>query len=70
MKKLPLTKFDKFVKVHSTLQFLPPNCELFWYEKNTIHFQINNYVREGILIKWDDNLFELDYYFDNFVLKK
>jgi len=67
MKKLPLTNFEKFKK--NSWQW-SENRELFWYQmKTTYHYQHKNGEIEGIIIKWEDNLFELEQYFD-YVLEK
>ena len=69
MKTLPLTNIDKFEKKEFIYQ-RPPNCEIFWYGHNTWNYQLKNFQAEGIVIKWKDNPFELDFYRDNYVLEK
>jgi len=67
MKKLPITNFEKFKK--NSWQW-SVNREMFWREtKSTHHYQLKNWRIEGIQIKWENNAFELDNYFD-YVLEK
>ena len=71
MKNLPLTNIEKFKKINRG-SIRPFNYEILFFTGiySTCHFQYKNFQQEGIEIIWKGNPFELEHYFDLYILKK
>ena len=62
MKKIPITNFEKFVKIDCQPYPWPVNHEIIWIVGNcTYHLRSKNNQRGDIEIKWKGNPFELDF---------